>query len=72
MAEETQPKRIVKSFRLTPAEEARIPKLMEIANELGHDVNGHKIETFQDYIIFALNCAYTRLKDEYEMWKGRR
>ena len=28
--------------------------------------------SYEEFMIFAINCAYTRLKSEYEQTKGRR
>lgn len=56
-----------KLFRLRPEEDARLPTLIKYAYQAGYI----RKESFQDYMLFALNCAYTRLKDEYEQRKGR-
>ena len=57
-----------KLFRLKPEEDARLPKLIEYAQKAGYI----KKASFQEFMIFAINCAYTRLKSEYEQTKGRR
>jgi len=61
-------KSIVKSFRLMPSEDAKLPKLIEYAHKAGYLTK----PSFQEFMLLALNCAYTRLKDEYEKKKGRR
>lgn len=57
-----------KLFRLKPEEDARLPKLIEYAYTAGYIAK----QSFQDYMVFCLNCGFTRLKDEYESRKGRR
>jgi len=61
-------KSIVKSFRLKPEEDAKLPKLIEYAYKAGYITK----QSFQEFMVFALNCAHTRLKQEYEQRKGRR
>ena len=57
-----------KMFRLKPEEDAKLPSIIEYANKAGYIAK----PSFQEFMLFALNCAYTRLKDEYEARKGRR
>lgn len=57
-----------KMFRLKPEEDARLPKMIEYAYKAGYIAK----PSFQEFMLFALNCTYTRLKDEYEARKGRR
>lgn len=63
---ETKPKVKDKMFRLSEEDDARLPKLIEIAYRLGVI----KKRSFQEYMIFALNCAYAHVKQEYEQMKG--
>lgn len=65
-AEETKPKVKDKMFRLSEEDDARLPKLVELAYRLGLI----KKRSFQEYMIFALNCAYAHIKQEYEQVKG--
>ena len=57
-----------KIFRLKPEEDAQLPGLIEFAYKAGYI----KKPSFQEFMIFSINCAYTRLKGEYESRKGRR
>jgi len=57
-----------KMFRLKPEEDARLPKMIEYAYKAGYIAK----PSFQEFMLFTLNCAYTRLKDDYEARKGRR
>lgn len=61
-------KSVVKSFRLRPEEDGKLPKLIQYA----HKAEYIEKPSFQEFMLFALNCAYARLKDEYEQRKGRR
>lgn len=68
VAENIEPKVKDKIFRLKPEEDAKLPRLIEYAHKAGYIEK----QSFQEYMIFCLNCAYTRLKGEYETRKGRR
>lgn len=57
-----------KIFRLKVEEDEKLPSLIEFAYRAGY----LKKPSFQEFMIFCINCAYTRLKDEYEQRKGRR
>ena len=57
-----------KMFRLKEDEDARLPGLIEFAFRAGY----LKKPSFQEFMVFSINCAYTRLKSEYEQRKGRR
>jgi len=57
-----------KIFRLRPEEDARLPKMIEYAYKAGYIAK----PSFQEFMLFSLNCAFTRLKDDYEVRKGRR
>jgi len=63
--EETKVREI--KFRLTEQEGERLPKLIEYAFKAGYI----KKESIQDFMVFALNCVFSRLKGEYEQRKGR-
>ena len=63
-----EPKAKEKIFRLKPKEDIRLGRLIEYAYRAGYIPKW----SFQNYMMFALNCAFTRLKDEYEQKKGRR
>lgn len=56
-----------KIFRLKPEEDAKLPKLIEFAHKAGYLAK----PSFQEYMMFCLNCAFTRLKEEYELRRGR-
>lgn len=67
MVEETVPvaveeKAVVKGFRLKPSEEAMIDELTKYAHMAGLI----KELTFQAYMMFALNCAYARLQQDFQ------
>ena len=49
-------------------EDAKLPQLIEFAYRAGY----LKKPSFQEFMVFCINCAYTRLKEEYERSKGRR
>lgn len=66
--EQVQPKLKEKLFRLREDEDAKLPSLIEFAFRAGY----LKKPSFQEFMVFCINCAYTRLKDEYEQRKGRR
>lgn len=66
--EETKPKAVEKIFRLKPEEDEKLPKLIEYAHKAGYLTK----PSFQEFMIFCINCTYTRLKDEYEQRRGRR
>ena len=57
-----------KIFRLKEEEDAKLPGLIEFAYRAGY----LKKPSFQEFMVFCINCAYTRLKDEYERSRGRR
>ena len=57
-----------KLFRLKEEEDAKLPSLIEFAYRAGY----LKKPSFQEFMVFCINCAYTRLKDEYERARGRR
>lgn len=61
-------KEVVKTFRLAPSEDARLPGQIELAYKLGYI----KSQTLQEYMMFCLNCGFTRMKDEYKQRKGIR
>jgi len=63
--EETKAREI--KFRVTEGEGERLPTLIKYAKQAGYI----KKESIQDFMIFALNCAFSRLKGEYEQRKGR-
>ena len=63
-----EPKVKEKFFRLKPEEDERLPTLIKYAHRAGYI----KKESFQEFMLFALNCAYNHLKHEYEQRKGRR
>ena len=63
-----EPKVKEKFFRLKPEEDERLPTLIKYAYQAGYI----KKESFQEFMLFALNCAYNHLKHEYEQRKGRR
>ncbi len=65
---EGEPKVKEKLFRLKEEEDAKLPQLIEFAHRAGY----LKKPSFQEFMIFSINCAYTRLKEEYERSKGRR
>ena len=66
--EQGEPKIKEKLFRLKEEEDARLPGLIEFAYRAGY----LKKPSFQEFMVFCINCAYSRLKDEYEHRKGRR
>ena len=66
--QEDQPKIKEKLFRLKEEEDARLPSLIEFAFRAGY----LKKPSFQEFMVFCINCAYTRLKNEYEQRRGRR
>ncbi len=57
-----------KLFRLKEDEDAKLLGLIEFAYRAGY----LKKPSFQEFMVFCINCAYTRLKDEYEQRRGRR
>jgi len=57
-----------KIFRLKEDEDAKLPDLIEFAYRAGY----LKRPSFQEFMVFCINCAYTRLKNEYTQRKGRR
>ena len=66
--EEVEVKIKEKLFRLKEDEDARLPGLIEFAFRAGY----LKKPSFQEFMVFSINCAYSRLKNEYEHRKGRR
>lgn len=64
----TEPAVKEKIFRLKPEEDERLPPLIEYAYRAGY----LKKPSFQEFMVFCINCAFTRLKEEYESRKGRR
>lgn len=66
-------KSAVKTFRLTPSEDALLPKLMELAYRMGLlvAVDGTPVKSLQAYMVFALNCAYERIEQLYRARRGR-
>ena len=65
--EQGEPKIKEKIFRLKEDEDARLPGLIEFAYRSGY----LKKPSFQEFIVFCINCAYSRLKNEYGQRKGR-
>lgn len=57
-----------KLFRLTGEDDARLPKVIELA----HRLKLIQKQSFQDFMIFALNCAYTYVLNEYQRRRGKR
>ena len=57
-----------KIFRLKMEEDAKLPQIIVFAHRLGYI----KKPSFQEFMVFCIHCAYTRLKDEYEQRRGRR
>ncbi|MBA7685059.1 hypothetical protein ES703_93474 [subsurface metagenome] len=57
-----------KIFRLKPEEDAQLPSLIEFAHKAGYITK----PTLQEFMVFCINCAFTRLKGDYEARKGRR
>lgn len=53
---------VQKHFRVTQEEDARLSELVQLAH-IGEVI---REPTFQAYMMFALNSAYTNLKD---LWK---
>jgi len=64
----TEPKIKEKLFRLKEEDDAKLPELIEFAYRAGY----LKKPSFQEFMVFCINCAYTRLKNEYAQRKGRR
>lgn len=63
-----QSREIQKIFRLLPEEDAQLPDLIQFAYKAGYITK----PSFQEFMVFCINCAFTRLKGEYEARKGRR
>lgn len=66
--QEVQPKVKEKLFRLKEEEDAKLPKLIELAHRLGLIEK----QSFQEFMIFSINCAYDYMAREYEKKRGRR
>jgi len=65
--EQGEPKIKEKLFRIKEDEDAKLPSLIEFAFRAGY----LKKPSFQEFMVFCINCAYSRLKNEYEQRKGR-
>lgn len=65
--QEVQPKVKEKLFRLKEEEDAKLPRLIELAHRLGLI----KKQSLQEFMIFSINCAYDYIKREYEGMRGR-
>ncbi|MDD5510445.1 MAG: hypothetical protein PHI12_06530 [Dehalococcoidales bacterium] len=59
---ETKERAVVKGFRLKPSEEVLIDQLAQYAHAAGFI----KEPSFQAYMMFALNCAYARLQQDFQ------
>jgi len=57
-----------KIFRLKEEEDAKLPEIIEFACRAGY----LQKPSFQEFMVFCINCTYARLKNEYEQRKGRR
>lgn len=57
---------IQKAFRLTAEENEKLTQLIEYAYKAGYISE----PSFQKYIIFALNCAYTKMKEDFIAKRG--
>ena len=66
--QEVEPKIKEKLFRLKEEEDAKLPGLIEFAYRAGY----LKKPSFQEFMVFSINCAFMHLKDEYKQRKGRR
>jgi len=52
-------------FRLPAEEEAKLEKLIEFAHKMGSITK----PSLQEFMVFAINCAYEHLKKEYTRHK---